>query len=95
MPTLSRAGYAGTESRVEHVGNAREVVVNGEGHDGQVRSLVRARNDICDKHEDYLRSHGGSRALGPDSDHHAIRTERVAQWLGRWDQLGVLPPGQA
>ena len=53
------------------------------------------RNDIYDKHEDYLRSHRGTGALSPDSDHHAIRTERVAQWLGRWDQLRVLPPGQA
>ena len=140
MPTLSRAGYAGTESRVEHVGNAREVVVNGEGHDGQVRLLVRARtagdwhtrasygepraedehptafwvlvhlgpgtaqcyvvpdwwmrNDIYDTHEDSLRTRGGSRALSPDSDHHAMRTKRVAQWLGRWDQLRVLPPAK-
>ena len=48
------------------------------------------RNDIYEKHEEYLRAHGGSRALNPESDHHAIRTERVAQWLDRWDQLHVL-----
>ena len=48
------------------------------------------RNDIYEKHEDYLRSHRGSRPVGHESDHHAIRTERVAQWLGRWDQLPVL-----
>ena len=53
------------------------------------------RNDIYDTHAENLRSHGGSRALSPDSDHHAIRTERVAQWLGRWDQLSVLPPSKS
>ena len=126
----------GGHARVEHAGNSREVVVTGEGNDGQVRLLVRARaagdwhtrasygqpraedehptafwvlvhlgpggaqcyvvpewwmrNDIYDHHEEYLRSPGGARALSPDSDHHAIPTARVAQWLGRWDQLPVL-----
>lgn len=49
------------------------------------------RNDIYEKHEDYLRLQGRSRAMSGESAPHAIRTERVAQWLGRWDQLPVLP----
>jgi hypothetical protein len=48
------------------------------------------RNDISAKHDDYLRSRGGTRPVSPDSDHHAIGTERVAQWIDRWDQLDVL-----
>jgi hypothetical protein len=48
------------------------------------------RNDISEKHDDYLRSRGGTRPVSPDSDHHAIGTDRVAQWLDRWDQLPVL-----
>jgi hypothetical protein len=48
------------------------------------------RNDISEKHDDYLRSRGGTRPGNPDSDHHAIGTDRVAQWLDRWDQLDVL-----
>jgi hypothetical protein len=48
------------------------------------------RNDISEKHDDYLRSSGGTRPVSPDSDHHAIGTDRVAQWLDRWDQLQVL-----
>jgi hypothetical protein len=48
------------------------------------------RNDISEKHDDYLRSRGGTRPVSPDSDHHAIGTERVAQWIDRWDQLHVL-----
>jgi hypothetical protein len=48
------------------------------------------RNDISEKHDDYLRSRGGMRPVNLDSDHHAIGTERVAQWLDRWDQLRVL-----
>ena len=52
------------------------------------------RNDIYDTHADSPRTHGGARALSPDSDHHAIRTERVAQWLGRWDRLHAPQPSQ-
>jgi hypothetical protein len=48
------------------------------------------RNDISEKHDDYLRSRGGMRPVSPDPDHHAIGTERVAQWIDRWDQLHVL-----
>ena len=48
------------------------------------------RNDISEMHDAYLRSRGGTRPVNPDSDHHAIGTDRVAQWLDRWDQLDVL-----
>jgi hypothetical protein len=48
------------------------------------------QNDISEKHDDYLRSRGGTRQVNPDSDHHAIGTDRVAQWLDRWDQLPML-----
>lgn len=126
----------GGQARVEATGSRREIIVTREGHDGEVRLLVRARtagdwqtrasygeprveeanpssfwvlvhltpgaaqcyvvpdwwmrDDIFDKHGDYLQSQEGSQALSPDSDHHAIRTERVTQWLDRWDQLTVL-----
>ena len=126
----------GGHARVEHEGNKREVVVTGDGDEGEVRLVVRARtaggwqtkasygvpsaeeenpttfwvlvhlaqgrafcyvvpewwirNDISEKHDAYLRSRGGTRPVSPDSDHHAIGTERVAQWIDRWDQLHVL-----
>ncbi len=48
------------------------------------------RNDISEKHDEYLRFRGGTRPVNPESDHHAIGTQRVAQWIDRWDQLRVL-----
>jgi hypothetical protein len=45
------------------------------------------QNDIYVAHEEYLGRHDGTRALNPDSDHHAIPTKRVAEWLDRWDQM--------
>jgi hypothetical protein len=128
----------GGQARVEQNGNRREVVVTGDGGEGEVRLVVRARtagdwqtrasygepraeeenprtfwvlvhlgpgttvrsyvvpewwmlNDISERHDEYLRFREGARSLAPESDHHAIRTERVAEWLDRWDQIPVLP----
>ena len=47
------------------------------------------RRDIYDTHQEYLRQHGGRRAVTPDSLHHAIRPSRVSEWLDRWDLLGL------
>jgi hypothetical protein len=47
------------------------------------------RNDIYEKHQAYLNEHGGLRAVNDESDHHRIWTERVQQWLGRWEQLRI------
>lgn len=48
------------------------------------------RNDIYEAHRQYLESHGGRRAKNPDSAHHAIDEERLKQWQGRWEILGIL-----
>src|SRR3712207_182928 len=48
-----------------------------------------AVNDIHDAHAAYLARHGGRRARTPDTTHHAIRPERVAQWRDRWDIVGL------
>ena len=47
------------------------------------------RRDIYAAHEAYLARHGGRRAENQESDHHAIRSERVASWQSRWDLLGM------
>jgi len=47
------------------------------------------RNDIYSAHQAYLAAHGGKRARNQDSTHHAIAEDRVAQWLGTWEVLGV------
>jgi hypothetical protein len=46
-------------------------------------------DDIYSAHQDYLMRHGGRRAENNDSKHHAIRLDRVQQWEGRWDILGI------
>lgn len=45
-------------------------------------------NDIHRTHQAYLTSHGGTRAVNPDSTHHGIKVERIEQWRDRW---GLLP----
>ena len=50
-----------------------------------------AVNDIYTSHEEYLKRHGGRRALSPNSSHHAITQSRVSEWRGRWDLLGLSP----
>ena len=53
-------------------------------------------NDIYMKHKQYLDANAGHRVLNDDSDHHSIRTERVADGLGRWDRLpGLGPPPES
>lgn len=47
-------------------------------------------NDIHGHHSAYLAKHGGKRAGGGNSQHHAIPVKRVGDWKGRWDLLGVL-----
>jgi hypothetical protein len=48
------------------------------------------RNDIHIAHQSYLAAHGGKRARNQESTHHAIAEDRVAQWLGTWEVLGIL-----
>ncbi len=47
------------------------------------------RDNIHRTHRAYLDSHGGKRARNPDSTHHAIDENRLREWQGRWDILGV------
>lgn len=47
------------------------------------------RNDIYETHQDWLRSHGGTRPVTPESTHHAIRKERIEEWKDRWEILGI------
>lgn len=48
-------------------------------------------NDIHEHHSAYLAKHGGKRARGGDSTHHAIPAKSLHEWKGRWDVLGILP----
>jgi hypothetical protein len=45
------------------------------------------RQDIQEHHAEYLAKHGGERAMGGDSTHHAIQPRRVQEWKDRWDLL--------
>lgn len=47
------------------------------------------RNDIAQRHDEYLARHGGQRAVTKDSQHHAIQYTRIKPWRGRWDLLGL------
>ncbi len=47
------------------------------------------RNDIHEKHQAYLKKHGGKRATGSKSKHHGIDVKRVEQWKDRWDILKI------
>jgi len=47
------------------------------------------KNDIYKAHQVYLNRHGGQRASNPDSTHHAIDENRLSEWQGRWDILGI------
>lgn len=51
------------------------------------------RNDIHEHHSAYLSKHGGKRAHGGHSPHHAIPVSRLIDWKDRWDVLGILPDG--
>ncbi|TVR76278.1 MAG: hypothetical protein EA415_01415 [Sphaerobacteraceae bacterium] len=45
--------------------------------------------DIKRAHEAFLQSHGGTRPVTPDSDHHAIARDRVEQWKDAWHVLST------
>jgi hypothetical protein len=47
------------------------------------------RNDIYQAHQSYLDRHGGQRARNPNSTHHAIDEQRLAEWRNRWEILGI------
>jgi hypothetical protein len=46
------------------------------------------REDIREHHDEYLAKHGGARAMGGASTHHAIQPRRIEEWRDRWDLLG-------
>lgn len=50
-------------------------------------------NDIFEHHSAYLARHGGKRARGGGSPHHAIPASRLIDWKDRWDVLGIFPDG--
>ena len=47
------------------------------------------RNDIYDRHQEYLAAHGGHRRDNPASEHHLITLARVSDWQDSWDVLGI------
>jgi hypothetical protein len=47
------------------------------------------RNDIFRAHKAYLDRHGGTRARSPNSTHHAIDENRLREWQGKWNILGI------
>ena len=50
---------------------------------------LQIRNDIYDRHQEYLAAHGGHRRDNPASEHHLITVSRVAEWQDGWDVLGI------
>jgi hypothetical protein len=46
-------------------------------------------NNIYRVGKEYLARHGGTRPRTPSSTHHGIVEDRIAQWRGRWDLLGL------
>lgn len=51
------------------------------------------KDDIYKVHLAYLNRHGGRRANNPDSTHHAIDENRLSEWQGRWEILGIFEQG--
>jgi hypothetical protein len=47
------------------------------------------RNDIYERHQEYLVAHGGHRPKNPASEHHGIAIAGVAEWRDAWDVLGI------
>jgi hypothetical protein len=47
------------------------------------------RNDIYERHREYLAAHGGHRRDNPASEHHLITVARIAEWQDAWDVLGI------
>jgi hypothetical protein len=47
------------------------------------------RNDIYDRHQEYLALHGGHRPNNPASEHHQITIARVAEWQDAWNVLDI------
>ncbi|MGN6608166.1 MAG: hypothetical protein ACTHMS_14280 [Jatrophihabitans sp.] len=89
----TRASYGTPMAEDEHPRAFWVLVHLGPGP--AVRSYVVPEwwmlNDISEKHDEYLAFRSGTRPVNPDSDHHSIATNRVEQWLERWDQIPVLP----
>lgn len=50
---------------------------------------VTVRKGIHEGHQPYLAKHGGRRAENQDSNHHAIKLDRVARWDKGWEALGL------
>ncbi len=43
----------------------------------------------CQRHDAFLKEHGGKRPRSPDSPHTLVKAEHVKQWRGRWDLFGI------
>lgn len=63
------------------------VDLTGETPDFYVAPASWVREDVRTHHEAWLASVGGARPRNPDSDHTAIRVERLQLWHQRWDVL--------
>jgi len=47
------------------------------------------RKNIHDAHQEYLKKHGGHRAVNDASNHHSIKEDRLNEWAEMWDILGI------
>jgi hypothetical protein len=45
------------------------------------------RNDVRERHNQFLASHSGTRPRNPDSKNTVIYPQQVEQWRGSWDHL--------
>jgi hypothetical protein len=47
------------------------------------------RNEIYEKHKQYLNKHGGHRPVNDDSNHHSIDETQLESWQNKWEILGI------
>jgi hypothetical protein len=45
------------------------------------------RNEVRERHDQFLASHGGTRPHNPHSKNAVIYPQQVGQWRGSWDRL--------
>ena len=47
------------------------------------------RNDIYERHQEYIKRYKGKRKINPASTHHSINNRRIEKWKNRWDILKI------
>lgn len=90
--TTTRQGFSGETANAESfAGRFWILVALRPTYPGfYVMPELWIRNDIYERHQEYLALHGGQRPNNPTSEHHLITVPRVADWQDAWNVLGIL-----